>query len=118
MIEIFVSGALGAVIGCLGTYVIGRKLLNTDRLLGFFDEITAEVMLNEEYQRRIYSIGALVGKGIMDGTGFKRNVKRKGGLEGLIMDVAGAFIGQEIQKRQIGLVQPTQKVIDLAKTTS
>jgi len=85
------SGAIGAGTGAVGAYVIAKKMFNNGKILELVDVLTTEVMTNTELQKRIYSIGTLLGQGIAQGTGLKSS----GGklkFQDIIMQGASMFL--------------------------
>jgi len=90
-------GGLSSLCGGLVTYAILRKVTSDDAILDKIDLITDEVMKNEEMQKKVYSIGALIGSGIASGAGLQK----KGGkfsLQDLVMQVAGQWIQGHIKQ--------------------
>ena len=109
-----ISAVIGAFSGTLGAYVIAKKMLNTDSLMEKIDELTDAVLTNEQMQRKIYTIGAIVGKGIADGTGIMNKIpsgRGKGGIVGsIIQGILGKFLpSEEGQQGQ----QPSERRGDL-----
>lgn len=100
------TGAIGALSGILGTYAMSKKYFSDDKIIEKLDMILDEYTNNEEASKKIYSIGALLGKGVRDGVGIERMLpKKKGGFEALLMDIAGNFIGQ----RMGNMMQPQEQ---------
>jgi hypothetical protein len=94
---IFATGITGALCGGLATYVMGKRLLSDDKILDKLDMILEEYSTNEDSLKKLYTIGGILGKGLRDGVGIDRLIpKKKGGLEGFLMDLAGSFIRDKI----------------------
>lgn len=71
---------------------MAKRALSTDAFLDKIDEITDAVMTDENLQKKIYAIGALLGKGVIDGTGLQKR-GGKFGMQDLIMGIAAKFLG-------------------------
>jgi hypothetical protein len=70
MLETFVSATLGAFLGGIITYGILKNTLKTEKILTIIDEILNEIQDNNEFQRKIYMLGGLLGNGIKSGIGL------------------------------------------------
>ena len=73
------------------TYVILKKTISDEAILDKIDLITDEIMKNDELQKKVYAIGALLGSGIAQGTGLQKK-GGKFGLQELIMQIAGQWL--------------------------
>jgi hypothetical protein len=94
---------LGGAIGCFGgglfTYVILKRTMSDEKICQKLHMLLEEVAENPEMHEKIYLIGGVLGKGLRDGIGIEKLIpKRKGGLEGIIMDLVGSFIGDRLKK--------------------
>lgn len=115
MFEYIALSALGSCFGGFMTYVILKRAISNEAILQKIDVITQEIMTNEDLQKRVYALGALLGKGAIDGTGLKGRTQGKRGLEGMIMEIVGNYIGSRIGGQQQQQQQP-QGVINLSPT--
>lgn len=112
---------IGTILGCFSggvlTYAIGKRMLSDEKILEKLDMIVDEYSQSEESMTKLYKIGAIFGKGLRDGIGIEKMIpKRKGGLEGLIFDVVGNYIGKKWggreQQQEQEVVPPQNKEID------
>lgn len=90
-----VTGLTGTICGVLATYVMAKRMLSDDKIMDKIDLVLTEVSQSEELQRKIYMVGGILGKGLRDGVGIDRLIpkgSKKGGIEGLIMDLIGGFV--------------------------
>lgn len=102
-----VFSLIGGSIGLIGAYAIAKRAVTTDTILNLLDDLSDEIMTNENLQKKIYAIGALVGKGIIDGTGLKSTTKRKRGFQDIIMEIAGQWIQGRFMQPEQTAQQPT-----------
>jgi hypothetical protein len=109
ILPIVATGIVGALSGILGTYALARHTFSDDKILEKVDLLLSEVAQNEEMQKKVYLVGGILGKGIRDGTGIANLVpgsgKRKGGLEGIVMELIGGFIGNQFKGQGQGQEQ-------------
>jgi hypothetical protein len=106
-ISYVIAPIIGAFSGIIGTYVIGKRMLSDDKILEKVDLLLDEMTTNEDMLRKIYTIAGVAGKGLRDGVGIDKLIpKRKGGLEGILLDLVGNFLGQ-----RFGVAQDGQEVI-------
>lgn len=103
MFEYILASAIGSLCGAGMTYVVLKKLFNDAFLIEKIDVITTEICSDEELQRKLYSIGALLGNGIASGAGFQKK-GGKYGLQDLLMQVAGQWFANKQQKPDGGTV--------------
>jgi len=54
------------------TYAIAKKMTSSDRILGITYDVLDEVTDNVEFQKKVYSVGLLVGNGIKTGVGLTK----------------------------------------------
>lgn len=96
-----IGGSIGALSGILGTYIMAKRYFSDDKIMQKIDLVLSEVSSNTELQQKVYILGGIVGKGIRDGVGMDKMIpKRKGGVEGIIYDLIGNFIGNRIQGQE------------------
>jgi len=95
MWEYIAISALSSSIGALVTYGIVKNTFSDDAILEKIQVITDEIMKNTEMQQKMYAIGSLIGSGIASGTGLQKK-GGKFGLQELIMQIAGQWIGQKM----------------------
>jgi hypothetical protein len=99
IIEPMLGGAIGCFGGGLFTYVILKRTMSDEKICQKLHMLLEEVAENPEMHEKIYLIGGVLGKGLRDGIGIEKLIpKRKGGLEGIIMDLVGSFIGDRLKK--------------------
>lgn len=106
---------LGGAIGCFGggifTYVILKRTMSDAKICEKLHMILEEVAENPEMHEKIYLLGGILGKGLRDGIGIEKLIpKRKGGLEGIIMDLIGGFVGDRLKKMVPGAEQAMQVI--------
>ena len=82
---------LGSLMGGIVTYIILKRTISDDAILDKIDFITDEIMKNEDLEKKVYSIGALLGSGIAQGTGLQKK-GGKFGIQDLVMQVAGQWL--------------------------
>ena len=70
MWEILISGLIGVLGGSISAYLIIKRFVNNDKIIEIFDDLTDEMVNNEEFQKKIFVIGALLGNGIKSGLGL------------------------------------------------
>lgn len=93
----FIGPALGCFSGGIITYVILKRTISDDNIIKKIDMILDEYTSNEEALRKIYTLGGILGKGLRDGVGIDRMMpKKKGGIEGFLMELAGNWIGKRL----------------------
>lgn len=107
MIESILISALTMACGGLMTYVIGKKLTSTNRILDISDVLIDEITQNAEMQKKLYLVGVLIGNGIKAGVGLSKG-RGKFKLEDLI----GNAIGQMFFKGGQGQEQQQMDKID------
>jgi len=88
------------------TYVIIKKTMNIDKILGISDVLLSEITQNTEMQKKVYVLGAILGNGIKSGMGILKG-KGKFSFEGLIGNVIGNMFGGNKQEQPQGLEQLT-----------
>lgn len=78
MTEIILSGAISGIIGAIATYLILRKIV-ADTVFNLKEELFDLKTLgnNEDFQKFVYSIGGLIGKGARTGIGMDRKLNPK-----------------------------------------
>ena len=99
-----ILSAIGWILAVIIPYVMIKRTMNTEKIIEISSELLDEITKNVEMQQKIYLIGVLLGKGIMDGTG----VQGKGGkfnLKGVISEGIGKFIQSIIGKVAGGVAQ-------------
>lgn len=107
IISVAVGGSIGALSGIMGTYAMAKHFMGDDKILEKIGLVIDEVAQNPDLQQKIYMIGGILGKGVADGTGIMRAIpKKKGGLEGMLFDLIGNFIGSKIGGMQTQQEQP------------
>jgi hypothetical protein len=110
IVPIVTTGVVGALSGILGTYVLAKRIFSDDKIIEKVDVILHEVSENAEMQKRIYLLGGLIGKGIRDGTGLSNIVpKKKGGFEGIIMELIGGWIGSKLPSGAQEVIPPQEQ---------
>lgn len=65
-----VSAVLGVTMGATGAYLALKKVVNRDFLLDLFDDLTSELLQDENSQKKLYAVGILLGNGIKNGVGL------------------------------------------------
>lgn len=70
MWEYALMALIGFGSGFFGFYLASRRLVNSDFFMDILDDLFDEAMNNENFQKRIYVIGALLGNGIKQGIGL------------------------------------------------
>ena len=99
MWEYIISPIIGVLCGAISTYVIAKRMINTDRIVDYAYAILDETMENVEMQKRVYGFGVLLGNGIKNGVGLSS----KGGkfkFEDLIMQGIASFILPRTKEKQ------------------
>jgi hypothetical protein len=97
---IVATGIVGSLSGILGTTFIAKRMMSDEKIIEKVETLLSEVAQNPEMQKNLYLIGGLLGKGVRDGTGINALVqKKKGGLEGILLDLVGNFIGNRFIKQ-------------------
>lgn len=111
-----VLGLIGAFSGALATYVYAKRMLNTEKITEVLGEFLTEISQNEDLQKRIYIVGALVGKGVKDGVGLQGGKGGKFKLEDLvglaIQQFAPQIFGKIAGVQSQGQSQETQQTQD------
>jgi hypothetical protein len=95
MLETFIGATLGAFLGGIITYGILKNTLKTEKILTIIDEILNEIQDNNEFQRKIYMLGGLLGNGIKSGIGLSTPRGGKFKWE----DLAAALFSQFFAKK-------------------
>jgi len=108
-----ISTAVGVSIGSLVTTFIVKRSLSTENILEKLEDLSENIQTNPALQQRIYMVGGILGKGIRDGVGIDKMMpKRKGGIEGMLYDLVGSFIGNKIgfgqQQGEQEAIEPQQ----------
>ena len=96
MIESLAIGAITVAMSILGSYAIVKRGFSDEALLEKAEFLMDNLLQNEETQKKIYTTGALLGKGLIDGTGLKGKATGKRGLEGMVMEIIGNYIGSKM----------------------
>jgi hypothetical protein len=95
---------IGAIAAPLATYLIAKRMMSTDNLIGKLDEILGEIVQNTEMQKKIYYVGGILGSGVRQGIGIGKG----GGKTSMIdigMKLLEGFLGK---KGDSGEQQSTQ----------
>lgn len=94
-----------AAIGCLEAaiipYVLIKRAFKTEKFIEISEELLAEITQNEEMQKKLYFLGGILGKGIIDGTGMQA----KGGKmkwRDLAMQIAMGYLQGKQQPQPQG----------------
>lgn len=111
LVSIALTVSLGFLMGTIGTYVMAKILTRNifeRQIMPIFDQFIEEITQNPEYQQKIYVVGALVGKGLSDGSGLSKfagqiPAKGKGGLMGFIQNLIINWVGSKVPA--LGAVQ-------------
>jgi hypothetical protein len=99
MYEQIAYSAIGALMGAFMTYVVAKRMLNTDKILEIFDEILTEIKDDTEMQKKVFAVGILLGQGIKTGVGLNpKSGKFK--FEDLLTQGAAMFLQQYLNKSQ------------------
>jgi hypothetical protein len=103
MFEQIAITAIGCILAPIMTYAILKRTMKTEKILEISDELLTEITSNVEMQKKVYLIGVLVGKGIIDATGMKTG-GGKFKLDNVIGQGIGMFIEQMFsgQKKESG----------------
>ena len=95
MYEEIAIGSITVLMSLLGSYVMVKRATRRDNLLDISEDILENMLekavTDENMQKKVYMIGALLGKGIVDGTGLQKK-GGKFGLQELIMQIAGQWL--------------------------
>lgn len=92
-----IVSAIGWILAPITTYIIARTMVNRNKIIEITYDLLEEISQNVEMQKKFYLIGALIGKGAVDGSGIKQSVgKAKGGF---IEQAIGMFIGNMMQPK-------------------
>ena len=97
------TAVLGVVIGA---WVVKRMMFSTDSVMEMADSVLEYLLKTKEGQEKVYGMGYLLGKSIVDGTGF-RGKAGKGGIMGAVEEGIGQFI-KGLIPRQKGDENPQQ----------
>jgi len=101
MYETLVYSLIGALMGGSITYVIAKRMVNTDKIIEISDELLTEIVSNVEMQKKIYAVGVLLGNGIKQGIG----IQTKGGKfkwEDVLMQGIAAFVQGKLKPQPQG----------------
>lgn len=98
IVYIAATGIIGALSGLLGTYVMGKHMLSDEKIMEKLDMVVTEVLNDVEFQKKVYTLGGLLGAGIMQGTGMKSGGKFK--LNDIIAQGIQAFISRMFPQQQ------------------
>jgi hypothetical protein len=85
--------------GALMTYVVAKRMINTDKILEIFDEILTTVKEDTETQKKVFALGVLLGQGIKTGVGLNPKTG-KFKFEDLLTQGAAMFLQQYLNKSQ------------------
>jgi hypothetical protein len=97
---VVVSGVITGVTVLIGI-TVGTKLLVKQiktEIFGAKSELKDELekwLNSENGKMALFQIGGLLGQGIKTGVGLDKG-KGKGGLEGLVLELAGRFLGNKL----------------------
>ena len=72
---ILAYGAISGLLGAITTYAIARYMTRDDVLFNKLDSMVEKAAHNQEFLQDAYTIGAVIGKGLSDGTGLKAFTK-------------------------------------------
>lgn len=103
-VYIAATGIIGALSGILGTLLISKYALSDEKIMDKLDMILTNVVDDVEFQKKIYSLGALLGSGIARGTGLQPGGKLK--IGDIIAQAAQGFIGNMFGAGQNRQEQP------------
>ena len=98
IVDLIVSiliGVLTCLMGFLGATIALKRYANSSKFLDIFEDIFDEIATNEDIQKKIYSLGGLLGSGIRQGVGIG---KRGGKMS--FQDLAMQFISGFLEKSQ------------------
>jgi len=84
--------------GYIAIWYIRKQIKLEDITLEVVDILLNSVNTDENVQKNIYTIGALLGNGISQGSGMKQTVNRGGkfNLNNIISEIAANFIANKI----------------------
>lgn len=105
------SGVVGVLSGAIGAYTITKIALSTDKInkkaIEVLEDMLDNVASNPALQEKVYSIGALLGKGIADGTGLKGATQKAGkfSIQGVIGELLSGFLQNKLSGAVGGAVQ-------------
>lgn len=109
MLEMVVTGIIGALSGSIGAYVIAKRFVSPDKIVEFIDVGLEAVTNDTELQKKVYVMGVILGNGIKTGIGLKggkTNLKDVIGM-GIAQFISRAFGGQP---QQAQTEQPMEKL--------
>lgn len=99
MIETLIYSLIGALMGGSITYVIAKRMLNTDKIIEISNELLTEITSDVEMQKKVYIVGAILGNGIKSGVG----ITGKGGkfkFEDVIGQALGSILGNIFPQKE------------------
>lgn len=90
------SGIIGVV---TGAWIAKKWLFSMESIAETADSVLEYVLKTKEGQEKVYQVGFLLGKAIMDGTGFKGKAGKGGIMQviegGLAQWISGALGGEK-----------------------
>lgn len=63
---------LTLLLGSIVTYIIAKKMTSSDRILNITYDVLDETTQNVEMQKKVYTLGILLGNGIKSGIGLQK----------------------------------------------
>lgn len=98
-----IVSVIGWFMAPISAYVIAKTMLNRNRILDIFEDIMDETSTNEQFKAKLFAVGAILGSGIMSGTGIQTKTGKF-----KWQDLAAQVIGQYAQKYLGGQQQSEQ----------
>lgn len=77
-------------------YVILKKYINPEKISEIFEFVVDDALQNEAMQKKIYTLGGLIGSGVRQGIGIQKQGSGKFKMEDLIMSFAGNFLNSKL----------------------
>jgi len=116
MWEIILSGLIYALFGSISTliglWIMAKRSMNIGYLVKITDELLGEVGNNQEFQRKIYLLGGLLGSGVRSGIGLQKSGGKRS-WQDLAIQIAGDYL---LKKQPSQGVQPGQVIPDAFKS--
>jgi hypothetical protein len=113
-----ISVFLGFLSGALGAYAILKTKILNDKVSEFLEDFTDRLSNDEEYQKRIYTIGGIFAQGAIAGSGLTPKTG-KFKFNDLIGQLASQFLGkiftgnpnQSVPEKPGEWIEPKQKEV-------